>query len=291
MLNRLLFHGLIMPLSRLPLSVLYRLSDLAYLVIYYIVRMRRGVVRSNLANSFPKKSEAERLQIERKFYRHFCDLMAESLRMFSMPEEEGIRRCRCKNPELLDQYHEAGRSVLIIAGHYNNWEIAAVMLPPQSRHVPIGIYAPQRDPYFDEKLKRSRSQFGMRMVPTREISAYLEQHQHELLSVLFGGDQSPTFSKHVHWMEFLNQDTAVALGVERFAHRYNYPVIFGHITKLKRGYYEFEFELLYDQPQQTQPGEITERHTRVLEEVIRREPAYWLWSHKRWKRQRTAVEQ
>lgn len=282
-----LYYLLIKPISLLPLPVTYLLfSDFLYALLFHVIGFRKKVVWTNLTNSFPEKTEAERRQIMKQFYRHFVDLILESIRMFSMPKAEIIRRMILPNPEVLDQYYDAGRSVFIVAGHYNNWELAALVLNARVKHQAAGIYTPLQNPFFNKKLQESRGKLGLELIPKRETGAYFKRTQQHPTATIFGTDQSPTHSRHVHWTRFLNQDTAVMVGSEKYSRQYNYPVIFGFIKKVKRGHYEMRFEVLEDNPATTTDGEITERHTRWLEQEILEAPQYWLWSHKRWKRKR-----
>ena len=158
-------------------------------------------------------------------------------------------------------------------------------------HQAIGIYAPMQNKFFNEKFKDSRTKYGVQVIPKSETVTSFIANEKKMTMTIFGADQSPTYSKRIHWMNFLNQETAVFLGTESFSVKYNYPVIFIRVDKTKRGYYEGELEVLCENPAETSPGIVTELHTRALERVISEKPQYWLWSHKRWKRKKTASEQ
>jgi Kdo2-lipid IVA lauroyltransferase/acyltransferase len=285
-MSRILYYLILLPLSKLPLSALYYLSDLIFLLIYRIAGYRRKVVMQNLRNSFPAKSDIELNRIESAFYRHLCDIIIESIRMVSMSKAEAISRMRLKNPELLESYAGANQSVIIVAGHYNNWELAALALAPQSAHQIIGFYTQFTDRFVEQKLRESRGKFGILLVPTKEVSECFKTHENKLIAPLFGADQSPSNINNAHWVPFLHQETAVAGGTEYYAKKYNYPVLFGKIEKIKRGFYEFELTVLTDIPKDTLHGEISEMHTRHLETIIRQKPEFWLWTHRRWKRKR-----
>lgn len=290
-MSRILYYLLVKPLSLLPLPVLYRLSDLLYVVLYYIAGFRKKVAWTNLRNSFPDKSPAELKRIMRRYYRHMCDLLAESIRMFSMSKEEAIRRCPLINPELLQAHYDAGKSVILVAGHYNNWELAAMAFDVQAPHKTVGVYTPLTDPFFEKKVQESRGKYGMVLLPKQQTATFFEEQKEALNLYLMGADQSPTYAKKVYWMTFLGQETAVAFGTEKYAKQYDYPVVFGHIRKLRRGYYEMWFENVETEPLKAPYGSITEAHTRVLEKDILAAPEYWLWTHKRWKRKRKEGEE
>jgi KDO2-lipid IV(A) lauroyltransferase len=244
------------------------------------------VVINNLKNSFPKKNKKEIKFIARKFYNHLSDIIIESIKLFSISQKQINRRFHLKNPQILQTYFDQGKDVILVGGHYNNWEILAVGINQIVPHDCVGIYTKLSDPFFDKKMKSSRSKFGLRMINTKEVSRYYNEKNKTPRMTIFGADQSPTYSKNVHWTNFLNQDTAVALGTERFAKKYNLPVIFCSIIKKERGIYTAELSVLTDTPQNTKDGEITELHTSTLEKQINTQPEFWLWTHKRWKRKR-----
>lgn len=289
-MSRLFYYLVLKPVSLLPLSISYLLSDIMYLVIYRFTKYRTSVVRANLKNSFPEKSDSEILQIERDFFRHLCDVIIESIRLFSISESEMRRRFKINNPEIFHDLYEKGRSVILVGGHYNNWEVAARGFNLDSPHQAVGIYSPLRDKFFEKKMNDSRTKFGVEIVPKSMTPRAFVTNKDRLTMTIFGADQSPTGAKKVQWMNFLNQETAVFLGTESFAVKYNYPVVFIRIDKVKRGHYEGKLEVLSENPAVTAPGHITVQHTKYLEKIIEENPQYWLWSHKRWKRKKTDEE-
>jgi KDO2-lipid IV(A) lauroyltransferase len=286
-MSQFAYYFIILPLSWLPYWVLYRISDILYYLIYYLIGFRKKVVYQNLTNSFPDKSSAEIKQIAKNFYRHFCDLIVESVKLFSISKEEIVRRSKFKNPELLDHYYDQGKSIIIVAGHYGNWENFAKNCDLQMKHQAVGIYQPLTNTFMEKKFSASRSLYGVVLLPKRQVKQYFVENKDKLNCIIFGADQSPSGkTKRVHWMNFLNQDTAVMFGTEKYAKEYNYPVIFAGINKIKRGFHEIWFELLEENPRDTAHAEITEKHTRMLEKEILAKPEHYLWTHKRWKRKR-----
>ena len=290
MISRLLYYLVIKPLSILPFWFLYGLSDVLYFLLYRCLSYRKAVVRTNLENSFPHKTSKEIGQIEKAFYKHFCDLIVESIRLFSISESELKRRNKVLNPEALNQLYDEGRSVILVGGHFNNWETGAAILSSYVKHHIVGIYAPLSNPFFNAKILKSRERFGMEMLSKKSVKEGFESNKSILTATIFATDQSPTHSKNVHWTTFLNQPSAVLIGAERFAKDYDYPLVFVYIKKVKRGYYELEGKLLDKNPNKTKEGELTEFHTRWLENQIIETPQFWLWTHKRWKRKMKAGE-
>ena len=289
-MSQVLFYLIIKPLSLLPMPVLYLFSDAMYLVVYRLVGFRKKVVWNNLCNAFPDKSPAELRVIMKAFYSHFCDLIVESIRMFSMSEAEARRRCTFRGTEILEEHHRAGRSVVLTTGHYNSWELAVMIMDTLISHQTVGIYAPLSNSFFEKKINASRGKYGMVLVSKNQIAEYVEQHQDQLNLYILAADQSPTYAKKVYWTRFLNQETAVAFGPEKFAKKYDMAVVYCHIYKQSRGFYEVVFENIESQPGQAPHGSITEAHVRALEKDILAAPQFWLWTHKRWKRKRREDE-
>ena len=286
MFTKILFYGVIKPLSYLPYPILYGISNFLYVVFFYVVGYRKNVVLNNLQNSFPNKTTTEINTIAKGFYKHFADLIVESVKLFSISQKNISKRFTVNNPEVLNAYADSKQSIILVGGHYNNWEMLAVGIDHQIKHQSVGLYTKLSNPFFEKMMLESRSKFGLRMVRTKQTSRYFEEDSANNTVTIFGADQSPTYNKNVYWTTFLNQETAVAFGTERYAKKFNYPVLFGSIHKVKRGYYSFDVQLITENPLETEDGYITEQHTRMLENQINQEPSYWLWTHKRWKRKR-----
>lgn len=285
-LNFLLYYLFIIPISLMPFPVLYGMSDVLFYIFYYVIGYRKDVVLQNLRNSFPEKTAAEHREIAKKFYRHFCDLLLESLKAFTISEAEVKKRMAIRNTDVMDQYFQQKKSVIIATGHYNNWELFVLALAAPLQHKAIAIYKPLTNEFFDKKMKDMRMKFGLKMISTKLVKRVFEEEKDNITAMTFGFDQAPACAEKSHWMTFLNQDTGVMIGAERFAKFYDYPVVYCHIKKEKRGHYSFWFSSVCDQPKLTVNGEITEKITRALEAEIINEPEYYLWTHKRWKHQR-----
>lgn len=236
----------------------------------------------NLTNSFPKKSPREISRIKNKFYRHFCEQLVELIKMVSMSDKEYLRRFKFINPEILDQFYADGKNVILVLGHYNNWEYVPIM-NTQMKYQSVGIYSPLENVLMDQIVYDARSKFGVKLIAKHRIGSFVRASHEEPYLLMFMADQSPQWKSKIHWTQFLNQKTAVATGVERYAKILDMPVVFGCIEKVKRGYYEITLEVLVDQPKNEPDGKITELHVRALEKQIMEKPQYWLWTHRRWK--------
>lgn len=284
MLARLLYYGILRPLSLLPFPVLYRISDGLFYVLYYLVPYRKNVVLGNLRIAYPKKTEAQRRSIAKKFYRHLCDLLVESIKLFDLEVDEIRRRGRLRNPELMEKLAAEGRDVLLTAGHYNSWELGGLGFTGFIPHRTVILYAPLSSAFFEKKLKASRTKTGVLAFDKKQLRPRLQAGFDERIMVVFLTDQSPRrVDERTHWIDFLGRQTPVAFGAEKYAREFNLAVVHGRIYKTGRGFYESELELITDDPRATSPGDITREHTRRIEAQIEEEPAHWLWSHRRWK--------
>ena len=257
---------------------------LSFSITFFLIEKK--VVMENLRKVFPEKEEVELKKIQKEFYRHFCDLVFESLKIFTANNQSILQRVELVNAELLEGYYRANKSLILVTGHYANWEWSAVTLPFHSSHTGTGIYKKLSNPFFDKRLRETRARFGTKLMSTKEVAVFFEEHKEQLCTYGFINDQSPSDPKKGHWMKFLNQDTCMLTGVERYAVKYNYPVLYGMITRKKRGYYRIEYKLVCENPVDSKPNEITEKCSQINEEIIRSAPAYWLWTHRRWKHKR-----
>ena len=287
-----LVYGGMWLFSALPFRVLYILSDFNYLLMYYVGKYRRKVVRGNLTKSFPEKTPAERLQIERKFYRYLSDYMLEDLKLLHMSAEELCERMTYKNTEQYLELTEKYGGIIVMIPHYANYEwligMGSVMKPGD---VPVQVYKPLKDKYLNELFKQIRSRFGGYNIPKHSTAREIIKLKREGKNMVVGliTDQWPSGDRY--WTTFMGQETAFLNGAERIAKIMNFPVFYCELTKTRRGYCEAEFKLMTEAPKETVEGEITDMFAHELEQTIRREPAYWLWSHKRWKFTKKECEQ
>ena len=275
--------GFLYLLSLLPFWVLYGISDFLFLLVYYVLGYRRKVVRENLGNAFPEKSAEERLTIEGKFYRHLCDLIVETVKMFTISRADLIRRIEGEGSDVVLDAIARGKSVIGAVGHYGNWEIAGLRLSDALREPTLIVYKPLSNSVFDRGFLKMRSRFGARLIAMRDTMRVMMEYRRQPTFSVLVSDQTPPRSEANYFTEFLNQPTAVFLGLEKLARLIDAVVVFCDIRKVKRGYYRCTMVPLFQEPRKTQLHEITEAHVRYLEKVIREEPEYWLWSHRRWK--------
>ncbi len=282
-----LFFGFNWIITLLPLRILYFISDILYLLLYYFPTYRKKIVETNLKNSFPEKSRKELETIEKKFYRHLADLFIETFKLTHMSKTQLMRRCTVSNIEILDKLLEQKRDVAAVLGHYNNWEWLTI-LPVYSDYKLVSIYKPLQNKYFDGFINSLRTKFGMVLTPMSIIIREIINDRRNNINTLsaFLSDQIPVKSEIRFWTNFLNQDTPVYLGTEKIAAKYDMAVVFFNLQKIRRGYYNLDIELLFEHAAGLPQHIITEKHVKRLEEIITEKPEYWIWSHRRWKHKR-----
>lgn len=283
MMSAILYYCVVYPLSLLPLWILYRLSDLVFLLFISILPYRKKVIQKNIENSFPDLSPRDQAVLVRGFYRHFSDLLIESIKNLSISKEELLQRMKVLNPEVLQELEKKGKSVLFVSGHFNNWEwfitSQALLVPFES----YGIGMPLSNGFWDKKLTERRQRFGLKVVNAQSYKTIFQQEK--TVSVLVLSDQAPADARKSYWMDFLHQSTPILFGVEQMANEFDLSVVYFTLKKIKRGQYSVEFKLLTDEPKSLPYGALTEKHVHLLEESIIEQPCHWLWSHKRWKRE------
>lgn len=285
-MNNIFYYVFILPISYLPNKVLYLISSFFYPILYKLLKYRRKIVRENLKKSFPEKSSEELLIVEQNFYKHFCDLLLESFKGFTISKDQSEKKIRINNQELVDKYADNGQNVILIGGHYNNWELTAQRMPLVFKHDLYAIYKPLSNKFFDNKMRKSREKFGLKMIPMKTTKEYFTIDSDRPRAIIFGSDQSPSNAKKALWINFLNQESAFLYGAEKYAKDFNWPVIYVSIDKIKRGYYEVEYKLITDSPNKERYGNIISDFAKLLELDINNAPPYWLWTHKRWKKKK-----
>ena len=279
--------GSLKGLSLLPFRMIYGLSDFLAVILQYVVGYRRKVIYNNLRHSFPEKDEKEIRRLMRKFYVHFCDISLETAKGWSMTREDFAKRVTIKGTEVMNKLCEEGRSVVLLAMHYNNWEWSSIT-QAYLKHQYLVVYNPVRgNLMFEEYLLAMREKFGAKTIPFHKSARTLVDF-HKMknpICLALGGDQRPPVITPF-WTTFLNQEACFNSGPEKIAKRTNQPVFFFLTRKLKRGHYEIEFVPLIENPSELSHEEILLKYVRTMEKYIMEAPEYYLWSHKRWKQQR-----
>lgn len=277
---------LIYLISYSPSWILYRISDFLFFILYYIVGYRKKVVYDNLKNSFPEKLEKEVKVIEKEYFKYLCDLILESLKTITMSEKYVHKHLKFHDVELINAMYDKGQSFVVVMGHFGNWEIAGPCFSLNCKHQLNVVYKPLANTYFEGLFSKVRTKFSTKIIPMKNTLRVMAANRKMIDATALIADQTPGNLKDGFWIDFLNQETIVFTGPEKIAKMFNYPVVYMHVDRVKRGYYEITPTVLFKNPKETDEGEITIGFNKKLEEEIIKKPETWLWSHKRWKHKR-----
>ncbi len=288
---QLLLYILVYPIlwciSMLPFRILYLFSDFVYWIVYYIIGYRKKTVRENLALTFPNLSEKERLEIEKKFFHHMCDMFLEMIKTMTISEAEINKRYKFTNLEVYLDLEKKQKSIALMCAHYASYEWA-VSMNFYINYKGYGIYKKINNTYFDKLVHDIRSKFKAYLITTKDtIPEISKNYKEKNLSVYgFASDQSPKLSSVFHWQKFMGIEVPVHTGAEMLAKKYDMNVIFLRTKKVKRGFYEASFEILSEDAKNVPNYEITDHFLKFVEQQIYEAPQYYLWTHKRWKHRR-----
>jgi len=271
-------------ISLLPYKLLYALSDMVYLVVYKLIGYRKNVVTANLKNAFPHKSNLQIQELAKQYYKYLCDLTLETFKTLTFTKEQALNAFSYDDEtiNLINSFAKNAQSTIFVIGHHGNWEWSGNPLGILFKGQVYVIYHKLSNPYFNKLMCSMRTRFGVKLIEMNDtVKAMLKNRDH-ISATGFIADQTPQ-PQNAHWMWFLNQPTPVFRGTEVIAKKFNYPVIYFTIKRIKRGKYTCIGRLICAEPKNTPDGEITETHMRLLEQDILAQPEIWLWSHKRWK--------
>lgn len=282
-MNRI-FYAILYAVSLLPLRILYGFSWLIYILLNYIIGYRRKVIYNNLKNSFPEKSKSEIKLIQKKFYKNFAEYMVETLKSFSISQEELNKRHTYSNLEIFEECKKENKDVILMAGHIFNWEWFVGLAPNVKTEKTVAVYHKVKNKFWNERINGIRGKFGTVPLDMKLTGRFMmntpNNGEH---AYLFVADQSPKQSAIHYDLKFLNQSTPVFIGFDKIAIKKNMAVIFCKMVKINQGHYHTTFERIQPEGENYQPMEIAHKFFEKLEETIKENPDNWLWSHKRWK--------
>lgn len=284
--QHLVFKGLIFLFRYFPFPVLYVLSDFLYILLYKVFKYRFKIIADNLRRSFPEKQEIEILQLVKGFFRNFSDILMETLKGLGISQNAILKRYQFINADILDQDFEQNQPIIILASHHTNWEWAVLSVNLWLKHQVVGIYKPLKNKKVNSFFNEHRQKWDLELVSMSKTARALVKKRDIPAAYVFIADQTPSDIKNAHWVNFLNQETAFHHGMDKIARRTNYPVYLADIKRAKRGFYEVTFSLLIKEPAKTEEADVTKLYAQALEKIIQKDPANWLWSHRRWKRKR-----
>ena len=280
----LIAYPFIYLIASIPFNVLYVFSDFLRLIIYNLLGYRKKIVRSNLRKAFPHKSEDDLKWIEKRFYKHFCDITLEAFKSLSISSEEMQKRMVFKNLDVLTQFEKGNRSVIIMCGHYASWEWM-LSIGYHTISQGYGIYTPIMNKYLNKLIIKIRKKHRGNLISRYSAIQQIKNLHDEGNIAVYGfvSDQSPRPKPKSYWRPFLGVKVPVFVGAEMVARELDFGVVYAKINRVKRGYYEASFELISDQPKKTKLNRITDTFTEWLEQDIYSDPTQYLWTHKRFK--------
>jgi Kdo2-lipid IVA lauroyltransferase/acyltransferase len=271
-------------LSHLPFPILYALSDFLFFISYRVVNYRKKIVRKNIKNSFPEKSEKERRQIEKDFYRHLCDYGVETLKLLTISNRELMTRMQFANPELLANFKANNQSIFFLASHQFNWEwmvVGASLVFPFDIEF---VYQPVKNKFFDRFSLVTRSRFGALGIRRKDVAREIIKRRNKLKGIASVADQYPGYESDKKFATtFLNQETVFFYGTNQLAQLTQFPALYYKVEKIKRGYYLSTPIVIGQPPYEKTSDAVIEGYVRELEKSIQENPANYLWSHDRWK--------
>ncbi|HRG18634.1 MAG TPA: lipid A biosynthesis acyltransferase [Flavobacterium lutivivi] len=280
----ILIYPILFLISILPFRLLYIFSDFVYVLIYYIIGYRKKVVRANIAMALPHLSEKERLIIEKKSYKHLCDMFLEMIKTMTISIEEIEKRFVFKNIDFYSEIEKQGKSISLMCAHYASYEWS-ISINSQITFDGFAIYKKINNKYFDSLVKKIRSRFKAYLITTKETIPTIEDNNQKGIKGLYGfaSDQSPQVKPQTYWSKFMGIEVPVYVGAEVLSKKYNMNVVFLKVKKVKRGFYEADIELISDDVNAVPDYQITETFLRKVEKQIHEAPEFYLWTHKRWK--------
>lgn len=272
--------------SKLPLRVLYWISDFIFVILYFVVGYRKKVVFQNLKNSFPEKSDSELKIIRKKFYHNFCDYLVETLKSFTIPSQELRVRVQHLNQDVFHEAKKENKNVILLAGHIFNWEWfnALATIIPQEKSFPV--YRKVQSSFWEQKVKAIRNRFGNHALEAKEVIRHIFKNTNDGNSVyMFVADQTPHSSEVTYGLEFLHQKTPAFVGYDKLSTRMDLVFVYCEMKKVKRGYYQINYHRIYPDGEKFQEYEVVRKFHKMLETTINKRPDNYLWSHRRWKYQ------
>ncbi len=275
---------IVLLISRLPLKIQYLFSDIVYVLAYSIIGYRKKVVRENISNSFPDRSEEELSKIEKKFYQNFSDYLAETIRSFTISSQELRVRVQHINQHVFQDAKDEGKNVILLAGHVFNWEWfnALTTIIPQDHCYPV--YRKVNSTFWEERVKSIRNSYGNQAIEAREVIRHIFRNTNDGNSAyMFVADQTPHSSEVTYGLKFLNQRTPAFIGYDKLATRMDLAFVYCEMKKVKRGYYQVNYHRIFPDGEQFTDYEVVRKFHHLLENTIRKNPDNYLWSHRKWK--------
>ena len=277
-----IIYGFFYLLSLIPWRLIYLISDVLYAFVYYVIGYRKDVVMFNLSIAFPEKTESERIRIAKDFYHNFVDTIVETIKMISVSNNE-LKKRFTSNFEVLNDLYDSGQNIQLHGGHFFNWELVNLNIGIISMYPFIAVYQPLTNKIMDRIMLNMRQKNGTILIPASDFRDNFHKYVEDRYAMALVADQNPPNEYKAHWVNFFGRLTPFVVGPEKGAKAKNTAVIFGHFYKVKRGYYRLDLDLITTSPNNFEEGKLTQVYAEYVERAVRKKPANYLWSHRRWK--------
>lgn len=287
-LQYIILYPLLYFISLFPFWLLYILSDVFYLIGFKLFKYRVSMVRTNIKLAFPEKTELEVETIIKDFYRNFFDIIVETIKILTISKSEMKKRMTKGNVSVLHKYYEQNRSIVLAFGHFGNWELGAIAYQIEKFPHGKGVYKPVSNHFFDSLMIKIRTRFGGDVYSMDDTVAKIREDMGQLSAIGLIADQNPS-NHNAYWYKLLGRETPVFTSVEMIAKRFNFPVVYYKIDRIGRGLYQYNAEILCNEPSESGKFEITHTYFELIERDIIENPSNWLWTHNRWKRNKNGT--
>lgn len=269
-------------LKMLKVSLFNALSFCLFFLLSTVFRYRIDIIAKNLEHCFPEISGQEQQTLIRSYYRHMADLIVEPFLISSLGSASIGTFVKYENMSVLNHLRRSGKDVVLLASHYGNWEYL-FSLPLFTDYEVFAVYSPLSGQFLDKKMRKLRSQFGVKLVPKQDWCRYVLQRKSDKPTIfIMIADQRPALPCK-HALRFFGQKTYVQAGIEKISRRLGCALVYLDTQNTGRHCYKYRFELLSGNAGEERAGWILDQYYSALERSIRGKPELWLWSHDRWK--------
>ena len=268
----------------LPLSWLHGIGNAVGAVLYRLLRPRREIAMANLAATLGDRfDERERRRIVSFSVRSMAKTMLELLKAPWMREEQMERFAPARGVEHLTRAVEAGNGVIVITGHFGNWELLAATIARLGYRLSV-IARDANDPDTADIINRSRERAGEAVLPRESVR--------EMLRILRDGDLLGILpDQHADrggvWLDFMGRPACTATGPATLAQRTGAAIVPGFARRTEDDTLDVYFLPAIEMPdtgdRERDIREGTQRVNDVLGEQIALHPEQWVWMHRRWR--------
>ncbi len=251
--------------------------------IYKVVGYRRKVVKANLRRVFPAASVSDIGKMEAAFYVNLSDILVESVMSLFISRSFLLTRVKVVNPDFFGELHEKHIPTFFLGGHIGNWEWGGMAAGNFSPMYNVAVYLPLKNKWADKFMRKVRKRLTKVdvLIPSSRLYRYLASSRIPF-QVYILSDQSPPKNKYVR-VPFFDIPTAFFSGTPRMIQKLGAAVVYLETRRVRSGYYEVRLLMLHENGASVSEEAMLKSYAAALESSVMKNPADWLWSHKRWK--------